>query len=101
MLSERLLLHPLIRDTLSDTLASWSWKASLRRCQSNYNLGDEEIPALQGNRRKANQVQGTDSMGTVSKMDKLTERPRHPSVQGAKRRQRCKIRGPEDVSRRR
>lgn len=69
MLSERLFLHPLIRNTLSDTLASWSWKASLRRCQLNYNLGDEEIPALQGNRRKANQVQATDSMGTVSKMD--------------------------------
>ena len=54
MLSERLLLHPLIRDTLSDSLASWSWKASLRRWQLNYDLEeDEEMPALQGNRRKA------------------------------------------------
>lgn len=51
---------------------------------------------MQGNRRKTNQVQGTDSICTVSKMDKLTERPRHPSGQGAKRRQSCKIRGPED-----
>ena len=84
MLSERLLLHPLIRDTLSDSLASWSWKASLRRWQLNYGLEeDEEMPALQGNRRKANQEQGTGSMRTVSKMDKLTEKPRHHFVQGA------------------
>ena len=41
------------------------------------------MPALQGNRRKANQEQGTGSMRTVSKMDKLTEKPRHHFVQGA------------------